>query len=113
MSLSHQLTGAKGQGNKNSNTKRLGNYRGTDEDFFPSSALIRNGDYAMGKESWKNVDLNFKQKSPSPIIAISSSSMSSEKDMNYGEEEKFVSSGSQWSKGDSGFVKRLLSSKRK
>lgn len=99
---------------KGASKNKLGNYKSpVDDDFFSSNALIRNGDYAMAKDSWQKIELNYKKnKSPSPMIAISSSSISSEKDINYGEEEKFVSSGSNWGKDDTGFVNRLLSNKK-
>lgn len=97
-----------------SNNKRLSNYKNpNDDDFFASSALIRNGDYALGKDNWQKVQLEYKYKSSSPMIAISSSSLSSDKDMNVGEEDKYISSTSNWNNEDTGFVKRLLSSKRK
>mmetsp|Transcript_15536 Transcript_15536/g.17265 ORF Transcript_15536/g.17265 Transcript_15536/m.17265 type:complete len:130 (-) Transcript_15536:27-416(-) len=61
--------------------KKLANYKvPTDDDFFASSALVRNGDYAMGTDSWQKVEMNYrKNKSPSPIIALSSSGFDSEK----------------------------------
>lgn len=68
--------------NKKSKNKKLASYKQmTDDDFFASSALARNGDYAMAKDSWQKVELNYKKhKSPSPMIALSSSGFSSERE---------------------------------
>ena len=98
---------------KGGNKNKVANYKTpSDDDFFSSNTLMRNGDYAMAKDSWQKIELNYKKnKSPSPMIAISSSSVSSEKDLNNGEEEKFINSGSNWGKDDTGFVNRLLSKK--
>ena len=67
-------------GKKSKINKKLTNYKQiSDDDFFASSALVRNGDYAM--DTWQKVELNYhKHKSPSPIIALSSSGFSSERD---------------------------------
>jgi len=67
---------------KKNKTKKVSSYKGmTDEDFFASSALMRNGDYAMSKDSWQKVELNYKKNHlQSPVIALSSSGFSSERD---------------------------------
>lgn len=103
---------SKGSKNKKSKNLRLGNYK-PDDEFFSSSALVKNGDYILGKDTWQKIDVGYKHKSPSPLIAISNSSLSSEKDVNYSEEEKYNSSSNNWNNDDSNYVKRLLSAKRK
>jgi hypothetical protein len=102
----------KGSKKKNKN-KKLGSYKNQDDDFFASSALVRNGDYAMSKESWQKVDLNYRGKAPSPIIAMSSSELSSEKDYAF-EEAKYLSAPKdKYNKGGSDLVRRVRSSKRR
>jgi len=68
--------------NKKSKNKKLANYKGiTDDDFFASSTLMRNGDYAMSKDSWQRVELNYRRNNlGSPMIALSSSGLSSDRD---------------------------------
>lgn len=100
-------------GKQKSNNPKLGNYKLDNEDnFFSSSTLKRNGDYALGKDSWQKVDLDFKNRSPSRIMGISSSSFGSAKDIG-SEEEKLKASSSNWNYDEHGFVQKLLSSKKK
>ena len=84
------------------NSKRATGYKNTDDDFFASSALVRNGDYALGKDTWKRIELDYSNRKID---------LSSEKEFGFSEEDKYVSSTSNWSKG--GVKGRALSSKRK
>ena len=66
---------------KKKKNKKLSNYKQMSEnDFFASSALVRNGDYAMAQSSWQKVEMNYRNNHPSsPAIALSSSGFSSER----------------------------------
>jgi len=105
----------KGMRKQKSSNKPINYKATTDDNFFTSSsALARNGDYAMKKDTWQKVELQYKnRKPPSPVVAISGASISSDNDFMF-EEEKYLSSGLNWGKEDKGFINRLLSaSKRK
>ena len=98
---------------KSSNHHKLGNYKPSDEKVFAASALARNGDYALKTDTWQKVDLEYRNKNiPSPMIAMSGSSLCSDAEFNY-EEEKLGQNGNTWSNEDTGFVKRLLSSSKR
>lgn len=75
---------------KSSNNPKLGNYK-SDHDNHYSSALVRNGDYAMQTDNWQRVEQRYK-KPPSPMVAISGTSMSSDN-----EEDKYSSLVNRWS----------------
>lgn len=96
-----------------SNNPKFGNYKLDNEDnFYSSSTLKRNGDYALGKDSWLRVDLDYKNKSPSKTMGMSSSSFNSAKDIP-SEEEKLKASSTNWNYDEHGFVQKLISSNKK
>lgn len=101
---------------KSTSKQKASNYKtnSDNDDFFASSALMRNGDYAMARETWQKIELKAKKKkSPSPMIAISNSGISSDNDLILVDDDKYFSAASNWDNNDSGFVKRLLSNNRK
>ena len=100
--------------NKNSTNSRLGNYKiRNDDEFFSSSTLIRNGDYALGNDSWKKIDTNYRKgKQLTPLEGYSSNSIRSDKERPF-EEEKYISSNSDWNSNDQAFGGKRSSSKKK
>lgn len=101
---------------KSTSKQKASNYRSNsdNDDFFASSALMRNGDYAMARDTWQKIEMNSKKKkAPSPMIAISNSGISSENDLILGDDDKYFSAASNWDNNDSGFVRRLLSNNKK
>lgn len=96
-----------------SNNPKLGSYKASEDNFLKSSALARNGDYAIKSDSWQKVETsNRNRKPPSPVVGISGTSLSSDNDLNF-EEAKYLSSANNWSKEDSNYIQKLVSSKRK
>lgn len=71
------------KGGKNSKGLKASNYESKKNNFLGSSTLARNGDYAMQSDTWQRVDIDFKNKRPppSPVIAMSGASISSDNSM--------------------------------
>ena len=84
-----------------------------DDNFFVPTTFKRNGNFVnMKNDTWQKVDFDLKNKNPSQILWISSSSFGSIVEA-VNDDERLKASHTNWNYNEHGFVQRLFSTKKK